>query len=222
MSAPGQQAESTTTPDAPESAPAEAPVTETTAAPGSDGLDRLYARMDEMAAQQRQMVDSLTELRQPPEEAEPELDYYDDEGGLTEDGARALIADLVREQVETQLAPREQARLTEMRDDAYEALKDEYPEMQDEAIARPILDRAVRWAMQVDERIIERPEFVDVIESFYKAAKFEEMRSQQEAEQPRPVVLEGAGGAARTTRGPQEPDWQKRVIEAAQRDGTRI
>lgn len=219
MSAPGQQAESTT-PDALESAPAETTTTETQAAP-SEGLDRLYARMDEMAAQQRQMVDSLTQLHQP-EEPEPEADFYDDEGGLTEDGARALIADLVREQVDTQLAPREQARQVEQRDDAYEALKDEYPELQDAKVAQPILDRAVRWAMAVDERLIERPEFVDVIEQFYKAGKFEEHRAQQEAEQPRAVVLEGAGGAARTTRGPQEPDWQKRVIDAAQADGTRI
>jgi hypothetical protein len=219
MSAPGQQADST--PDAPESAPVEAPATTETTAPGSDGLDRLYARMDEMAAQNREMVDQLTQLRQPPEE-EPEADYYDDEGGLTEDGARALISSLVDERVEAQMAPREQARMVEMRDDAFEALKDEYPDLQDAKVAQPILDRAIRWAMGVNEQIIERPEFVDVIESFYKAAKFEELRAQQEAEQPRPVVLEGAGGAARTTRGPQEPDWQKRVIDAAQRDGTRI
>jgi hypothetical protein len=220
MSAPGQQAEST--PDAPESAPAEAPATtETPSAPGSDGLDRLYARMEEMTAQQRQVVDSLTQLQQPPED-EPEVDFYDDEGGLTEDGARAMIADLVHEQVETQLAPREQARMVEMRDDAFEALKDEYPDLQDAKVAQPILERAIRWAMGVDERIIERPEFVDVIEQFYKADQFESMRAQQQAEQPRPVVLEGAGGAGRTTRGPQEPDWQQRVIEAAKADGTRI
>jgi hypothetical protein len=170
MSAPGQQAEST--PDAPESAPAEAPATtETPSAPGSDGLDRLYARMEEMTAQQRQVVDSLTQLQQPPED---------------------------------------------------EALKDEYPDLQDAKVAQPILERAIRWAMGVDERIIERPEFVDVIEQFYKADQFESMRAQQQAEQPRPVVLEGAGGAGRTTRGPQEPDWQQRVIDAAKADGTRI
>jgi hypothetical protein len=221
MSATGQGAEGSTTPDAPESAPVEAPATET-AAPSSDGLERIFARMDEMSTQQRQIADELTQLRQPPEEEEPEVDFYDEQGGLTEDGARALIADLVREQVEGQLAPREQARMVETRDDAFEALKEEYPDLQDEKVAKPILDRAVRWAMSVDEKLIERPEFVDVIEQFYKAAKFEELRAQQEAEQPRPVVLEGAGGAARTTRGPQEPDWQKRVIDAANASATRI
>jgi hypothetical protein len=220
MSAPGQEAESTTT-AAPESAPVEASATTETTAPSSDGLDRLYARMDEMAAQNRQMADDLTQLRQPPEAEEEEVDYYDEQGGLTEDGARALISDLVREQIDTHMAPREQARMVEQRDDAYEALKDEYPELQDEKTAKPILDRAVKWAIGVDERIIERPEFVDVIESFYKAAKFEELRGQQEEHQPRPVVLEGAGGAGRTTRGPQEPDWQKRVIDAGQ-PGSRI
>src|SRR3954452_16164798 len=114
MSAPGQEAESTTT-AAPESAPVEASATTETTAPSSDGLDRLYARVDEMAAQNRQMADDLTQLRQPPEAEEEEVDYYDEQGGLTEDGARALISDLVREQIDTHMAPREQARMVEQR-----------------------------------------------------------------------------------------------------------
>jgi hypothetical protein len=217
MSAPGQE-----TPAPTEAAPeATENTTTTTEAPQSDGLERLYTRMEEMATQQRSIVDQLSSLAPSEEPTADEADYYDDDGGLTEDGARALIADLVREQVDTQMAPREQARMLSERDDAFEALKDEYPELADATVANRVLGRAVRWAQGVDEKLIDRPEFVEVIESFFKAEKFEELRQAQEAEQPRQVVLESAQGAARQQR-PQEPDWQKRVIDAAAQDSPRI
>jgi hypothetical protein len=225
MAAQGQPgaetAPDTTTTDAPEGATPETTTTESQ--PG--GLDRLYDRMDQMAGQQRQMLESLQRALTPEEEAEAELgpeDYYTETGDLTEDGARALIRDLVNEQVEAQLAPREQARQVEQRDDAYEALKEEYPELKDERIGAQILNRAVEWANAVDPRMIERPEFVDVIEAFYKADRYDERATQEAAELPRPVVLESAQGGRPSVRQSQEPDWQKRVIEAAQRDAPRI
>lgn len=217
MSATGQEpAEEALAPSAPEAAPSEAPPS----APQSDGLDRVYSRMEEMSAQQAALLESFQQFTTPPEE-EPEL--YDDEGGLTEEGAQSLISDLVAQQVEARLAPREAAALVDKRDGAYEALREEYPELQDERISREVLAEAIGWANRLDPKIVDRPEFVDVIESFYKARKFEELREQQQAEQPRPVVLESAaGGGRQQQRSSNEPDWQKRVIAAAERDGPRI
>lgn len=217
MSATGQEPapQDAPAPSAPDAPPSEAPA----AAPAqSDGLDRVYSRMEEMAAQQQALIESFQQFAEPPEE---EADLYDDEGGLTEEGAQALIADLVAKQVESHLAPREAARLVEQRDDAFEALRAEYPELQDDAVSREVLGEAIRWANSVDPQIVERPEFVDVIESFYKARKFEEYREREQAEQPRPIVLESAAGGGRQQR-PNEPDWQKRVIAAAEKDGPRI
>jgi hypothetical protein len=224
MAAQGQQAsesapEQTTSPGA-----AEAPE-QTTADTQPGGLDKLYDRMDQMAGQQRQMLEHLQHALTPEEEAEAELgpeDLYTETGDLTEEGARALIRDMVNEQVEAQLAPREQARLVEQRDDAYEALKEEYPELADERIGAEVLNRAVEWANAINPQLIERPEFVDVIEAFYKASRYDERATQEAAELPRPVVLESAQGSRPSIRQSQEPDWQKRVIEAAQRDAPRI
>jgi hypothetical protein len=218
---PGAETAPETTTAAPDGGPIEEATTD--AQPG--GLDRLYDRMDQMAGQQRQMLESLQRALTPEEEeAEAELgpeDLYTETGDLTEDGARALIRDLVNEQVEAQLAPREQARLVEQRDDAYEALKDEYPELKDERIGAQILNRAVEWANAINPQLIERPEFVDVIEAFYKADRYDERATQEAAELPRPVVLESAQGGRPSTRQP-DVDWQKRVIEAAQKDAPRI
>ena len=190
--------------------------TETAAPAQPEGLDRLYERMDEMASQQRNLLEGFQQLTTPPEEEPDESLYYTDEGDLTEDGARAVIADLVREQVEGALAPREAARLLSERDDAYEALRDEYPELQDDKIAQPILREAIAWAQSVDPRIIERPEFVDVIERAYKASRWDAHREREAAEQPRPVVLESGQGAARAQR-PNEPDWGARIVAAAEK-----
>jgi hypothetical protein len=216
MSAMGQEPnESTPAPSAPEQAQ-----TETTAAPtqGSDGLERINARMEEVARQQAQMAESLTQFMSPVEEEDEltEADLYTETGELTEEGARAVIADLVREGIQAELAPRERARLLEQRDDAFEALRDEYPDMADDKIAEAALAVATRWAKANDPGIIDTPGFVDVIEMAYKATRFDELAQQQTAEQPRSVVLESAQGA-RQQQQPKGPDWSDRIVKAAER-----
>lgn len=213
MSATGQD-------PAPETAPAstttEAPP-ETTAAPPepqTGGLDRLAERMEAMGREQRQFMESISQQLAPPEDEE-EVEFYTDEGELSEDGARAILQGLVEEQLEARLAPREAARLVNERDGAYEDLKDEYPDLLDPQIAERVLNRSVQWAHAHNPALIDRPEFVDVIEAFYKADKFDELRAAQAAEQPRPVVLESASGA----RGQTQPgtDWGERIVKAAER-----
>jgi hypothetical protein len=199
--------------EAAEQAPPEGQPAETTTAQ-PEGLDRIYSRMDEMAATQRQMVESMTALMQPEEEEEDESLFYTDEGDLTEEGARAVLADMVRSEIDQAMAPREKARLVGQRDEAFEGLIEQYPELQEQAVSDRVLGAAVRWAQQVNPEIIDRPEFVDVIEAFYKAEKYEALAAQQAAEQPRPVVLESGQGARQQR--PNEPDWGDRIVKAAE------
>lgn len=211
MSATGQEPEAPETPEAP-SAPAAAP---------TEGLDRMFARMDEIAQQVTGIgsrVDGITQLVTP---VEDEPDYYEPDGSLSEDGARALIQQMVDERVQEQLAPREAARQVELRDQAFEDLRDEYPELREEATAQRILGAAIRWANSVDPRIVDRPEFVEIIENALKAEKFDTLAAQQAAEQPRSVVLESGQGAARQVAS-NEPDWADRIVKAAERQRPQI
>jgi hypothetical protein len=200
---------------APESATPEAP--ETIAAPPepqTQGLDRLYERMDSMAAQQRQFMESVTQQLQPPEEEE-EVEFYTDTGELSEDGARAVLQDLVTEQLEARLAPREAAQAVRERDEAYEMLKDEYPDLQNPEVAQAVLQRSVQWAHAHNPALIDHPGFVEVIEAFYKAEKFDELHAAQAAEQPRSVVLESASGVRQQAK--PDTDWGDRIVKAAER-----
>lgn len=196
-------------------APEATEATETEAPSG--GLDRLYERMDQMSGAQQRFMEEMTQrlAPEPEEEADDESLYYTDDGDLTEDGARALISNLVEERVQALMEPREKARMVEQRDEAFEALREDYPDLQDDAVANRVLGAAIRWAQQTNAEIVDRPEFVDVIEAFFKAEKYEEMRQTQAAEQPRPVVLESGRGARQQQR-PSEPDWGDRIVKAAE------
>jgi hypothetical protein len=201
----------------PEAAPPEAPATPETATPEAppaqpDGLDRIYERMDEMSAQQRQMAQQFTELATPPEE-EPEI--YDDTGELTEDGVRAVVDDYVREQVEARLAPREAQALVSERDEEWDALKESTPELADPKYAQEVIADAVAWANAHNPDLIDRPEFVDVIEWVHKVRKYDESAAAQ-TPAGRGVVLESAAGAAQPSGLPEE-DWGERIVKAAER-----
>lgn len=209
----GESAESAPTTEAPEATPA-AP-----AAPAQpEGLDRIYERMDQLAAQQQEIAEQFGTVFAPPEE---ELEYYDDDGEMTEEGVRAVVGDYVREQVEAQLAPREAQALIVARDDEWEALKSNYPELEDRAIAQEVIADAVRWANAHNPNLIDRPEFVDVIEWAYRSRKFDEHAEAQASASPQGVVLESASGARQDVKG-QQVDWQKRVMQAAESDAPRI
>lgn len=194
----------------PEGAPPEA----TPAAPGPD-FDRLYSRMDEMATQQQQIAAQMAALTEPPEEYEDESLYYDDDGGLTEEGAQAAIRELVNTQVQEALAPREKAALISRRDEDYEDLKDRYPELADEKVGGQVLAAAIGWAQRHNPDLIDKPEFVDLIEWVYKS----DFRTPEapEQEQQRRVELESASGAGSRGRAKPETDWGDRIVKAAER-----
>jgi hypothetical protein len=180
-----------------------------------EGLERIYERMDQMSAQQRQLADQLAPLF---EEPEPEPEYYDDGGELTEDGVRAVVSDYVREQIDAQLAPRERQARAAQREDEWDALKESFPDLQDPKVAKPLVDRAMAWAQSHNPELIDGPGIVDVIEWMYAKSKYDTTAAQQtSAGEGRHVVLESAAGAAPNGKGPNEVDWQARVIEAAKR-----
>jgi hypothetical protein len=211
MSATGQ-GESAPPPEAP--ATSEAPPAETTTTTAAPDFDRLFTHMDQMATRQQQMADQLAAIANPPE-VEEEPDFYDDTGELTEEGAQALIQDLVSQQVQEALAPREKAQLIRDRDEAYEDLKDTYPELADEKVGAQVLQAAIGWANQHNPDLIDKPEFVDLIEWVYKS----DFRTPEapETQQARRVELEsGAGGGARRAK-TEEVDWGDRIVKAAER-----
>jgi hypothetical protein len=208
MSAIGQ-GEGAPPPETPAAAPEGAPPS---AAPAPD-FDRLFSRMEEVATRQQQMATQVAALANPPE-VEEEFNPYDDTGELTEEGAQQVIRDLVSAQVKEALAPQEQARLIRDRDQAYEDLKDDYPELADEKIGGQVLQAAIGWAQRHNPELIDRPEFVDLIEWVYKS----DFRTAEapEIEQARRVELEPASGSSRAPRKP-EVDWGDRIVKAAER-----
>jgi hypothetical protein len=221
MSAPGQA-------EAPEPSPvAESAESTTTTAPPAEappGLDKLYERMEQMAADQRQLLTAIT----PPEvEEDPNAlpgEFYDETGDLTDDGQQvAALQEFVDRRVQATIGPREAQRMIDQRDEQYELLKDTYPEMADEKVAQPILNACIAWAHQngVPE-LVDTPGFVDLVERAFIAQQYETQRREAESQRPNHVVLESAQGAGRAQTAPEEIDWEKRVIEAAQKDGPRI
>lgn len=201
-------------PAPPQEAPASAPEGAPPAAAPAPDFDRLFSRMDEVATTQQQMAQQMAALTNPPE-IEEDLILYDDETGeLTEEGAQQLIRDLVNTQVKEALAPREKAQMIRDRDSAYEDLKDDYPELADEKIGGQVLQAAISWAQRHNPDLIDRPEFVDLIEWVYKS----DFRTPEapEVEQARRVELESASGAGGRQKKP-EVDWGDRIVKAAER-----
>lgn len=214
-----QSGVSSETSEAPETGaantPAEAPEAPAAASPD---LSRLYERMDQMSAQQQALVEQFGDVFTPEEE---EPNYYDDEGELTEDGIRDVIGRYVDERFEAAMAPRERAAAIDNRDDQWEALKAQFPDLDDRDVANAVIGDALRWASTHNPDLIDRPEFVDVIEWVYRSHKYDEYAQAQQAAAPPGVVLESAAGAAQPTQA-KGIDWQKRVMDAAEQSSARI
>lgn len=183
----------------------------------ADGLSAIRARMDEMAAQQEQLVQMFTpaEDEEDGQEFDPS-EFYDEDGDLTDEGARALIGELVAEQVNEQLAPREQARAMQDRDAAFDDLRDEYPGLQDDKIAGQAIGQALEWANTHAPELIDTPAFIDLIEQAYVGMQYRErVDSERSTQNDRQVVLESAQGSRPSD--DQQVDWGQRIVDAAAR-----
>lgn len=205
----GVSSEAPVAPQEPTTATPEAPA----AAPPPD-LSRLYERMDQMTAQQQAMAEQFGQAFAPEEEPEP--DYYDETGDLTEDGIRSVVSSFVDERLQAALEPRERAAQIDARDGEWEALKSSYPDLNDRDTANAVIGDAMRWAQAHNPDLIDRPEFVDVIEWVYRARMYDESAAAQQQAQPNRVVLEGASGAGQDVKA-SEVDWGERIVKAAER-----
>ena len=156
-----------------------------------------------------------TSASREPEPKQPE--FYDETGELTEDGVRAVVNDYVNEQIEARLAPREAQRMIEQRDEEWEALKESVPEFADAKYSQEVIAQAAAWANAHNPGLIERPEFVDVIEWVHKVRKYDESAAAQSPAGGQGVVLESAQGAAQPTKGSDDVDWSDRIVKAAER-----
>ena len=104
------------------------------------------------------------------------------------------------------------------RDEDFAELREAIPILQDEQIARAVVNRATDLAEAWDPSIIETPAFVDLIELVAKAVVGDRaVGREQPAGIPR-LQLESAQGAEQRTPPPADSDyWGDKIVQAAQR-----
>lgn len=195
---------------------------------GDDGMIELT---DEEAAALAQLSpDDLAALGLSPEDFVG-LDAADAELGDELDQLDALyennpdIFDLIDRSVQSRVAAAEARRDAETaledREDAFEDLRERLPLLQHEPTARRIVARAQELAGGWDPNLIERPEFVHLIELVALASIAQRATAEQDAQQAaqRQIQIESAagGGGLGNDDGPTTIDWGKRVVEAAER-----
>jgi hypothetical protein len=203
-------------------APEKAPTQEQSGPP--EWLAPITSKLDELGETTSQLAEQYAQLQQPPpaeDEYEDEFapdEFYDDDGEITEQGARHLIGSEVDERLSARLAERDAARALEEREDAFEALRDEVPALQDDKLAARLVHEAAAWCQQNNaEQLIGTPGFVDLIERIYESELYHERaKAEDEAEDEQEVVLESATGRSAARDRKQEPDWGERIVNAAQ------
>jgi hypothetical protein len=194
-------------------------------------LAGIEGRMDELANQQyeiaQQFQDALSERpvyaepEEAPEEGLPEEEWYDDDGELTPQAAEQIIDQRVDERVSErlseQLGLRDAAAQVQARDEAYEDLVAEFPDLDE--VGPDIVTDLVRELTEAGRaEVIEHPVFVDLVEARYKASLYDRRSNEapsDEVEPRRGVMLEAAGGGSPTRGREEQEDWQARIVEAA-------
>lgn len=199
--------------------------TESQQADPPEWLGPIQERMTELGEQTSRMAEQFSTLyegqqQQPTDEgeADQDFDYFDAEGELTPEGAQAMIDQRVDDRLSAALSKRDAVTALEQREDAFEALRDEIPALQDEKMAaRLVRDTADYLKQHGREDVIETPMFVDMIEDrFYREAHHERVQAEREQQPDREVVLESASGATQP-QAKNEPDWGERIVKAAER-----
>lgn len=203
------------------------PDTPTTSEP-PEWLAGIEGRMDELASQQYEIAQQFQEALSerpvyvdPEEEAAPEglpeEEWYDDDGDLTPQAAEQIIDQRVSERLSEQLGLRDAAAQVQARDEAYEDLVAEYPDL-DEVGADIVTDLVRELTEAGRAEVIEHPVFVDLVEARYKASLYDKRSNEapsDEVEPRRGVMLEAAGGGSPTRGRDDQEDWQARIVEAA-------
>jgi hypothetical protein len=220
---------------------ADAGVDQNYLAPQDDGLGRIHERMDEMTAQQQAIVEALQTGYG--DDYEDDEDYDDGEQptveelaaqyGVSPEELLALseqqqqeepdIFDLIDRSVDRHVQAVDAEHAVLDRDEDFADLREAMPVLQDEQIARAVVNRATDLAEAWDPSIVETPAFVDLIELVAKAVVGDRaVGREQPAGIPR-VQLESGQGAAQPSAQPSDSDvWGDRILAAAQRLRPRI
>lgn len=211
---------------------------EETGAPAGD--DRLTSALDgfrdEFTGRLEQMQRVFEErLPQQEPEEEPELadprdpEFFGDEdyapdGSLTEEAQarqfEAILAQMVEQAAQQQVAPLYQQREAERRDREADALEERYPDLRDEETQDRVLERAAEVAQQLGnpEAAIE-PAFVELV---YLAMQAQERAASETPAGGGPNVPIERGGGASPAQGGDEPDLGDAIVKLAQKGKFRL
>lgn len=200
-----------------------------------DGLERISARMEEFAQQQRQWADSLAQQGFLADEYGDSDEPYEPD---VLDELDQVLTDAVDRRLDAAEDAEEAELLLATRDLDYDDLRERMPMLQNDQTAAAVLDRAValihEWGAP---ELISSPEFVQVIEQValasYAAPSL--LQQRQSAAAPRGngngnpglyaqghVHLEAAQGASARELSNPGTDWGARIVKAAERLRPRI
>lgn len=207
-----------------EGQPNEAPEQSSGGSEPPEWLGAINTRMDELRDQNASIVERLESNQQQQPEYEfdenedfDEDDFLDDDGNYTPEGARKALQGVVDERLQGEFAKRDAVVALEQREDAFEALREEIPELQDDKTAARLVRETAEWCARTGNgHIIDRPEFVELLEDrFVREQYHERVNAERESEPEREVMLESAAGAGAPS-GKKEPDWGERIVKAAE------
>ena len=202
-----------------ESAPEQAPAQEQSGPP--EWLGPIEERMNELRDQNVALAEHIASLTGGQEEEEDEFDLYDDDGDLTPEAAQAIIDQRVTEAVNSRWSEQQATEALNLRDVAFDELRDRVPALQDDKVATHLVTEVAAELRDAGyEAIVETPLFVDLIEQRHKATQFDERAASEQPPQ-RGVVLESGAGAAPQQR-QEEEDWGERILKAAERISPKI
>jgi|ERR1044072_1638952 hypothetical protein len=161
--------------------------------------EKLEQRLEELASQNKTLVDQFGELRESlytddDDEVDEDL-IPEGEDGYEEQEAQRYLQELAREEAEKLLQPMRVEQANRARDTAFDKLKSNFPEFDNEETARKYVAEAVSILEDLNPAAIEDHRLVYFIEKLYKADKADE-RAAQETPPQRTAHLEHGGGAA--------------------------
>lgn len=204
-----------------EAPPQEGQQAQTAGSEPPEWLSAIQTRMDEQAEHMQQLTGSIAGLYQEPEQQAEQLseeDLYDDDGDYTPEGARQVVGELIAEQLNAAMSKRDADEAYELREVAFDDLRDRIPALKEDKYAAQLANAAADWAEAAGvPGLVGRPEFVDLIEYMHKSGQFDERAASETAETERDVVLEPGSGSSQTRNKQPEIDWGERIVKAAER-----
>jgi hypothetical protein len=169
----------------------------------ADQLGTLSAGQDEMREFLQSQPWQTTDAPQEQQAGEPELDldlsqYIDADGQYDPAQVSQMLSErlgeVVEKVVEQRLEPLRQETKDMRQEREWQVIADQFPELADEQVARPVFEMAKTMSEQNGHpELAQEPWFVRVV---YTGMKSLESAAEEGAEAPSAAHLEGGGGAA--------------------------